>query len=197
MARISTYPTDESINGNDILIGTDSNDDNATKSYTLSELKNYFNTGIDLPLGWGRYDDTLHLISNKKTLTALSDNLVPNNKGNVIELGDFSFYNGSKLLSEIENSCYLLTIAFKASISNANGYAELKLNGGNGTPYERVTDTIVFPKGSNVEHSFSKVFQYYSDEDVVTNGLSVVVNPSHTMLMWDIIFFVQRTQKAI
>ena len=197
MARISTYPADESINGNDILIGTDSNDNNATKSYTLDELKSFFNTGVDLPLGWGRYDDTLYLISNKKTLTALSDNLLPNNKGNVIEVGDFSFYNGSKLLSESENSCYLLTIAFKASISNANGYAELKLNGGNGTPYERVTDTIVFPKGNNVEHSFSKVFQYYSDEDVVTNGLSVVVNPSDTMLMWDIIFFVQRTQKAI
>lgn len=197
MARISTYPLDESINGNDKLIGTDSNDSDVTKNYSLDELKAFFNTGVDVPLGWGRYDGTQYTESNKKTLTALIDNVVPNNSGNVIEVGDFSFYNGSKLLSESENSCYLITIAFKSSISNANGFAELKLKGGNGTPYERITETFTFPKGSNVEHSFSKMFQYYSDEDVVINGLSIDIKPSHTMLIWDTIFFIQRTQKAI
>ena len=197
MTRIKTYANDLSLNDNDKLIGTDINDSEKTKNYKLSDLKSYFIGEINQPLGWGRYDDGEYTADNKKSLTSSVDNTIPNNASNIIEVGNFSFYNGSKLLSESENSCYLLTIAFKASISNANGYAELKLNGGNGTPYERVTDTIVFPKGNNVEHSFSKVFQYYSDEDVVTNGLSVVVNPSDTMLMWDIIFFVQRTQKAI
>lgn len=197
MARIKTYTNDLSLNDNDKLIGTDINDSEKTKNYKLSELKSYFTSGINQQLGWGRYDDGQYVSGIKKVLIPSTDNVVPNNASNIIEVGDFSFYNGSKIFSEKANSCYIVTIAFKASISNANGYAEIKLKGGNGTPYERVTDTLTFPKGNNVEHNFSRMFQYYSDEDVVTNGLSVVVDPSDTMLIWDIIFFVQRTQKSI
>ena len=197
MARVKTYTNDILLNDNDKLIGTDINDSEKTKNYKLSDLKLYFNSDVNQPLGWGRYDDGQYVSGIKKVLIPSTDNIVPNNASNIIEVGDFSFYNGSKLLSETENSCYLITVAFKASISNSNGYAEIKLKGGNGTPYERVTDTFTFPKGSNVEHSYSKMFQYYSDEDVVTNGLSIVIDPSHTMLIWDIIFFIQRTQKSI
>lgn len=197
MARIKTYSNDISLGDNDRLIGTDINDSEKTKNYKLSDLKSYFISEINQPLGWGRYDDGEYTADNKKSLTSSIDNTIPNNASNIIEVGNFSFYNGSKILSEVENSCYIVTVAFKASIANSNGYAEIKLKGGNGTPYERVTDTFTFPKGSNTEHSFSKMFQYYSDEDVVSNGLSVVVNPSHTMLIWDTIFFIQRTQKSI
>lgn len=41
MAKISTYPVDTNISGSDMLIGTDSNDGNATKNFPISGLISY------------------------------------------------------------------------------------------------------------------------------------------------------------
>jgi hypothetical protein len=71
---------------------------------------------------------------------------------------------------------------------------ELYLEGGNGTPYDRIRDIITFPKGNNVEHSYAKTFQYYSDDDVITNGLSIKILASHSGQLHDVIYFIQRTQ---
>jgi len=38
MARISTYPIDSSVNVNDYVIGTDSEDSNITKNYTIASI---------------------------------------------------------------------------------------------------------------------------------------------------------------
>lgn len=147
-------------------------------------------------LGWARYDDTQYTSASPYTFTA-SAFTVPNNKGNVIDThihSDIDFYASNKLKAEFENDVYIVTIAFKAKIDNANGHIDLYLQGGNGTPYDRVRDTITFPKGNAVEHIYAKTFQYYSDEDVVTNGLSVKMLPSHTGSIYDVIYFIQRTQ---
>ena len=147
-------------------------------------------------LGWARYDDTQYTSVSPYSFTA-SAFTVPNNKGNVIDAhihSDIEFYASDKLKAEFDADVYIVTIAFKAKISSANGYIELYLEGGNGTPYERVSDTITFPKGNNVEHIYAKTFQYYADEDVVTNGLSVKMLPSHSGSIYDVIYFIQRNQ---
>lgn len=147
-------------------------------------------------LGWARYDDTQYTSASPYSFTD-SAFTVPNNKGNVIDThihSDIDYYASNKLKAEFENDVYIVTIAFKAKISNANGYIDLYLEGGNGTPYDRVRDTVTFPKGNDVEHTFAKTFQYYADEDVVTNGLSVKMLPSHSGTIYDIIYFIQRTQ---
>jgi hypothetical protein len=58
-----------------------------------------------------------------------------------------------------------------------------------------LASTIAFPRGNDVEHPFHNVFQYYVDEDFVTNGnywqLTAV---GGAILVWDIILFIQRTQ---
>ena len=41
MARISTYPVDSSVNGLDILIGSDADDANITKSYRIDSISAY------------------------------------------------------------------------------------------------------------------------------------------------------------
>ena len=131
-------------------------------------------------LGWARYDDTQYTTASPYSFNTTAF-VVPNNKGNVLDLhihSDTDFYSSNKLRAEFENDVYILTIAFKAKISNANGYMELYLEGGNGTPYDRVRDIVVFPKGNNIEHSYAKTFQYYADEDVVTNGISIKILPS-------------------
>jgi hypothetical protein len=147
-------------------------------------------------LGWARYDDTQYTSASPYSFTTTAFT-VPNNKGNVIDshiYSEIDYYASNKLKAEFENDVYIVTIAFKASISNANGHVDIYLEGGNGTPYDRVRDVITFPKGNDVEHTYAKTFQYYADEDVVTNGLSVKMLPSHSGHIHDVIYFIQRTQ---
>ena len=150
----------------------------------------------NMGLGWARYDDTQYTSASPYNFTTTAFT-IPNNKGFVIDTNINSaidYYAGNKLRAEFENDVYIITIAFKAQISNANGHVDIYLEGGNGTPYDRVRDVITFPKGNNVEHTYAKTFQYYADEDVVTNGLSVKMKPSHSGHIHDVIYFIQRTQ---
>lgn len=147
-------------------------------------------------LGWARYDDTQYTSASPKTFTT-SAFVVPNNAGNVIDThihSSIDYYANGKVKAEFNADVYMITIAFKAQISNSNGYIDLYLQGGNGTPYDRIRETITFPKGANNEHSFTKTFQYYADEDVVTNGLEVKIQASHSGDIHDVIYFIQRTQ---
>jgi hypothetical protein len=149
-----------------------------------------------MALGWARYDYTQYTSVSPKTFTT-TEFVVPNNKGNVIDNhihSNVEYYANNKIKAENENDVYLITISFKAKISNANGYMDLFLEGGNGTPYDRIRDILVFPKGANNEHSYAKTFQYYADEDVITNGIEIKIKASHSGSIYDVIYFIQRTQ---
>ena len=61
MARISNttnYPQDQNLENNDFLVGTDVGDSNATKSYTLEDLRGFITDGLgaalptEIPLGF-------------------------------------------------------------------------------------------------------------------------------------------------
>jgi hypothetical protein len=150
----------------------------------------------NMGLGWARYDDTQYTSASPYSFTTTAFT-VPNNKGNVIDshiYSEIDYYASNKLKAEFENDVYIVTIAFKAQISNANGHVDIYFEGGNGTPYERLRDTITFPKGNNVEHTYAKTFQYYADEDVVANGLTIKMKANHSGHIHDVIYFIQRTQ---
>ena len=160
------------------------------------QVRVYPPQSANMGLGWARYDDTQYTSASPFAFTTTAFT-VPNNKGFVIDTNINSaidYYAANKLRAEFENDVYIITIAFKAKISNANGHVDIYLEGGNGTPYDRIRDVITFPKGNNVEHTYAKTFQYYADEDVVTNGLSVKMLPSHSGTIHDVIYFIQRTQ---
>jgi hypothetical protein len=161
-----------------------------------AQVRVYPPQSANMGLGWARYDDTQYTSVSPFAFTTTAFT-VPNNKGFVIDTNINSaidYYSGNKLRAEFENDVYIVTIAFKAKISNANGHVDIYLEGGNGTPYDRIRDTITFPKGNNVEHTYAKTFQYYADSDVVTNGLSVKIKASHSGSIHDVIYFIQRTQ---
>jgi hypothetical protein len=112
-----------------------------------------------------------------------------------------AFYNGAtqKIQAVNDADVYVMTIVFKYSSANANQtYLELKLEAVNGTPYDRLSSDIVFPKGNDAEHNYHGVFQYYSDSDFVTSGSEIQITAiGGTAKVWDIIYFIQRTQNHI
>ena len=171
-------------------------DESLFMGFNNEQVRVYPPQSDKMGLGWARYDDTQYTSASPYLFTTDAF-VVPNNKGNAIEThihSNISYYANNKIKSEFENDVYIITIAFKASISNANGYLDLYLEGGNGTPYDRVRDTVTFPKGNDVEHTFAKTFQFYADDDVVTNGLSIKMLASHSGNIHDVIYFIQRTQ---
>jgi hypothetical protein len=149
--------------------------------------------------GWGRYDDTQWTSSNKLALLDGVSVVLNNNAGTVVRSSDdIDYYNGTtyKVLADAENELYMATVVFKFSSSNANQtFIRLQLEGGNGTPYERLGADIAFPKGNDVEHEFHMVFQYYADDEFVNNGSQWKITANGGgALVWDIIFFISKIQ---
>ena len=149
--------------------------------------------------GWGRYDDTQWTSSNKLELLNGVSSVLSNNAGNVVRSSeDVNYYDGTtnKVLADKENELYIATVVFKYSSSNANQtFIRLQLDGGNGTPYERLGSYISIPKGNDVEHEFHMVFQYYVDYEFVNNGSQwKMTSNGGDAFICDIIFFISKIQ---
>jgi hypothetical protein len=146
---------------------------------------------------WARYDDGVYTSANKLTLVVDTEIVIPNNASNIVKSNNqIEFYNPStlKVLADRENDLYLMTLVFKFSSSNANQtYLDINFQGENGTPYDRLSDTISFPKGNNVEHNYHGIFQYYADANFVQNGSQwKITSKGGNSSVWDIIFFISK-----
>ncbi len=165
--------------------------------YNGEWVKLYPQSGVGTGLGWTRYDDGQYTSANKLSLVQDAEITLPNNAASVYRSYDgIDYYNGTRILADNLNDVYILTVAFKCSAANANQtYLRLQLDAENGTPYERVGVDIAFPKGNDVEHEFHQVFQYYADQNFVDNGSLLRVTPTGgTAKIWDVIYFIQKTQ---
>ena len=150
-------------------------------------------------LGWARYDDTEYTSSNKLALSDGVEVVVPNNAGNIVRShSSIEFYDSAtqKILGVNENDTYIFTLAFKASAPNANQtYLEYNLEGSG--QISRVSGTLAFPKGNDVEHAESMVMQYYTDSTFVQDGVQLkITSIGNGSSVWDIIYFIQRTQNG-
>ena len=167
--------------------------------YNNAWRKLYPQSGVGSGLGWTRYDDGLYTSSNKLNLADGVEVTLTNNGANVVrsEAG-IDYYNTStnKLIATTVNDVYLMTVVFNHSAANANQtYMHLNLENAGATPYERLKQDIIFPKGNDVTHEYHGVFQYYVDQDFIDNGSSwKVTADGGTAKIWDIIFFIQKTQ---
>ena len=165
--------------------------------YNGEWVKLYPQSGVGTGLGWTRYDDGQYTSANKLSLVQDAEITLPNNAASIYRSYDgIDYYNGTRILADNLNDVYILTVAFKCSAANANQtYLRLQLDAENGTPYERVGVDIAFPKGNDVEHEFHQVFQYYADQNFVDNGSLLRLTPTGgTAKIWDIIYFIQKTQ---
>ena len=162
-------------------------------------VKIYPHSGIGSGLGWTRYDDGQYTSANKLSLALDTETVLPNNAASVYRsYTGIDYYNSStqKVTADNVNDTYVMTVVFKYSAPNANQtYLEMHFEGGNGTPYDRIRDTITFPKGNDVEHDHHAVFQYYADSNFVSNGSQWKITAvGGTAQIWDIIFFIQKVQ---
>ena len=164
-----------------------------TKKITVADLVAYNQ------LGWNRFDDTVYTSSNKLSLADGVKVTLPNNGGNTVTSGDYTFYNTStnKFLGVNTNDVYMLTVVFRSSAANAN-ITHLDFNLEGSGEIARISKTLSYHKGNNVAQDFHNVFQYYTDADFVANGVTPKITAvGGTALIWDIIFFIQRTQRYI
>lgn len=162
-------------------------------------VKLYPQSGIGSGLGWTRYDDGEYTSASKFSLADGIEVVIPNNGANVYRSqSGIDYYNSTtkKILADNENDTYLMTIVFKYSAPNANQtYLEMHFQGGNGTPYDRIRDTVTFPKGNDAAHDFHGMFQYYADASFITNGSQWKITANGgTAQIWDVIYFVQKVQ---
>jgi len=150
-------------------------------------------------LGWCRYDDNNYTSSNKLSLTDQNEVTLTNNANTVYRShSSIDFYDStnSKLVGEYENDVYMFTLVFKKSAANTNQtHLDFRLTGADG--YDRINKVLAFYKGNDVEQNCHEIFQYYMDANALATGLTPKIQAhGGTAKIWDIIFFVQRTQNA-
>ena len=162
-------------------------------------VKLYPQAGEATGLGWTRYDDDQYTSENKLTLADGVEVVLPNNGGNIYRSYEgIDYYDPAtqRVLGDNANDVYLFTVVFKVSSANANQtFLRLQLDSISGTPYERVGEDFGFIKGNDVVHEFHQVFQYYITPDFITSGSNWKINAiGGSAQIWDIIFFIQKTQ---
>ena len=167
--------------------------------YNGNWVKLYPQAGVGTGLGWVRYDDGQYTSSNKLTLADGVEQTLTNNGANIVrsEAGiDYYDTSNNKLIATTNKDVYIVTVVFNMSAANANQtFMHLNLENVGATPYERLKEDIIFPKGNDVEHEYHGVFQYYVDQDFIDNGASwKVTADGGSVDIWDIIFFIQKTQ---
>lgn len=167
---------------------------NETKKATAEQLSSYSQ------LGWARYDDSQYTSSNKLSLVDGVQVTLPNNANTITRSPEgYDFFNSStqKITAQNENDTYVVTVVFKASATNTNStHLDFQLVNGGVTGYERINKAIAFYKGNDVEQNFHEVFQFYADADFVANGATLKITADGgAAKVWDIIFFIQRTQR--
>lgn len=155
----------------------------------------YLNVGDQL--GWGRFDDGQYTSGSPYLFSTNTEFIVPNNAATIVDINNgSSYYKGAtqKVSADNKFDTYLITIAFKCYLDSNNEHVELYLDSGGSTPYTRVKDIIVFPKGNGIEHQYAKTFQYYADNDMIANGLQVKMLPSTSGGIYEVIYFIQKVQ---
>ena len=162
------------------------------------------NLGATQNLGWARYNDTFYTglgegDSNKLLLSDGIEVTLPNNGGVVTRSHpsiDFYDVANQKFVGLNENDVYAVTVVFKKSAANANQtHLDFKLTGAD--DYDRINMALGFYKGNDETQNQHIMLQYYLDANALANGLTPKLTADGgNAKIWDIIFFIQRTQNA-
>ena len=161
-------------------------------AYTLEQLQSV------LSPGWARYIDTQYTAAAPFALSDGVQVTLPNNAGTTTKSrlsSDFYDSATSKLVGLQINEVCIISIEFKAQTPNANQtHLDLYITNGGGN-IQNLEVAIGFIKGNATPEVFHNMFQYYVDQDFIDNGATIQIQ-SHggTATVWDVEYFIQRTQ---
>ena len=161
-------------------------------AYTLEQLQSV------LSPGWARYIDTQYTAAAPFALSDGVQVTLPNNAGTTTKSrlsSDFYDSATSKLVGLQINEVCIISIEFKAQTPNANQtHLDLYITNGGGN-IQNLEVAIGFIKGNATPEVFHNMFQYYIDQDFIDNGATIQIQ-SHggTATVWDVEYFIQRTQ---
>ena len=198
---ISQLPTSSTLTGTEIFADVQGG---ITKQTTLTSIKNYITSsspGLGGGFGWARYDDTQYTTNSPFTVTGNTAAVVlPNDGGNSITTymnSSTPFYdkNTKKIQMVKAGEVYSMAVTFKARAANANQtHIDISLSSTGATPYDRVSKSLTFAKGNNVWENFYEVFNFYADDDFVTNGNQwKIYADGDNIEVAGVIYFIQKT----
>jgi len=148
--------------------------------------------------GWTRYMDGQYTEELPLTLAANTLTGLPNNSATTIKShSSLQFYNNltQKIVGVNLNDVYIITVEFKAQTPNANQtHLDLTIENGGGI-IENLEIAMAYVKGNATTQVFHNIFQYYIDQDFLSNGATIKIQ-SHggTSTIWDVEYFIQKTQ---
>jgi len=150
--------------------------------------------------GWGSYNDTQYTSGSPFSLTANTDVILPNNKGNTLEFQKpadvTTFYDGSVITGRNGDNLDI-QIYFKATPSTQNQWLDVWVDIG-GSVGELYRQTFSFPRGSGVErgvmYSLSSAYTLGTWE---ANGGTVYVRSNASATIHSVVFNLDRSHKAI
>ena len=145
--------------------------------------------------GYARYDGTISF-SNDTEVT-ISDGVsttLMDTISNTLVYNSVDPYSSNKFNFASTNELYILSVVFQASSANTNStHIQLNFDVSGNTDYTRLSKSISFFKGNNEIDNFHEVFQFYTDADLVGDGMSLNIQPvGGSIKLGDVIYFIQR-----
>lgn len=160
---------------------------------------------VDTGTGWAQYADTEYTSANPLVIPVGPAVRLPNNALSTItaHLPDdiTAFYDGTtgKILGNNEGDTITLRVSFKCFTDNNNGFAEVTVDIG-GTIGSILDLPINFPRGTgsiNARPYTSTNLLYTLDTFVQNGGELLIESIRGTTSIYDIVYVIERTHKAI
>jgi len=161
-------------------------------AYTLEQIQEATSPG------WARYIDTQYTEAFPLNLADEVKVTLPNNAGTITKsriTSDFYDLATQKIIGLQINEVQIISIEFKAQAPNANQtHLDLSIEDGGGN-IQNLEKAIGFIKGNATTEVFHNMFQYYIDQQFIDNGATIKIQAhGGTATIWDIEYFIQRTQ---
>jgi hypothetical protein len=186
MAKISTYPADATPTLSDYLIGTDVNNANNTKTYTIGSIIGAANLAATYVPYTGA-NQAVNLGSNNLTFGNNAYILFPYSNSGISFPGGSSTIGTVGLITANTTSTYTLQ-TYNLNLQGANASLQLNADSGTSGQFLQSNGAGVTPSWSNLEKgSFFSLLTQFSVaatnmvildqvDSTVTNGISVVTN---------------------
>lgn len=152
--------------------------------------------------GWNYFADGTYTVGSPLNVSTGLPVGLTNDGAVLTEIYGEEFWNPvTNLFKGSLNDAFSITIYFKASSTSASStHLDVYLDGHSGsTIFDGLGEEVNFPKGNGVVHNFSVNFQFSFDSTVDSNGLGMLLNVGGpgTVSIYDIVFFIKRTEVGV